>query len=66
MRIEIRCAKEVRVPFLDHKLLEYCLNLPNELVINKSIGKVILREYVKNKFKNKFSYEIKKHSNPAD
>ena len=51
---------EVRVPFLDHKLLEYCLNLPNELVINKSIGKVILREYVKNKFKNKFSYEIKK------
>lgn len=51
---------EVRVPFLDHKLLEYSLNLPNELIINKSIGKLILRNYVKNKFKSKFSHDIKK------
>ena len=51
---------EVRVPFLDHKLLEYSLNLPNELIINKSIGKLILRNHVRNKFKNKFSHEIKK------
>jgi len=35
---------ESRVPFLDHKLVEFCLSLPDNLKIRKGIRKWILRE----------------------
>lgn len=47
----IRCDKmsmaasvEVRVPFLDHEMIEYCLRLPDERKINGKVQKVALRE----------------------
>jgi asparagine synthase (glutamine-hydrolysing) len=38
---------ESRVPFLDHRLVEFVLNLPDEFKLNESITKHILREALK-------------------
>lgn len=51
---------EVRVPFLDHKLVEYSLNLPEKLIIDKSIGKIALRNFMKKDFNYKNAFKIKK------
>jgi asparagine synthase (glutamine-hydrolysing) len=37
-------ALELRVPFLDHKLVEYAATLPEHLKISGGVGKVILRK----------------------
>jgi asparagine synthase (glutamine-hydrolysing) len=39
-------AQELRVPFLDHKLVEFAASLPAELKIQGGFGKVILRRSV--------------------
>lgn len=39
---------EARVPFLDHRLIEYCASLPNEYLMTEGVTKKILRESVKN------------------
>lgn len=35
---------EARVPYLDHKLVEYCLSIPAEMKIKKGITKRVLRQ----------------------
>src|SRR6185295_16559018 len=35
---------ELRVPFLDHKLVEFCAGLPPKLKLNGQWGKFLLRE----------------------
>lgn len=51
-RAAMSVSLETRAPFLDHELIELAWRLPNNLKINKNIGKVILRdilsEYVPN------------------
>ncbi|MBI4460520.1 MAG: asparagine synthase (glutamine-hydrolyzing) [Acidobacteria bacterium] len=37
-------ALELRVPFLDHKLVEFCAGLPPKFKLNGSWGKFLLRE----------------------
>ena len=39
---------ESRLPFLDHKLVEWCLSLPDNFIIHKGVTKKILRESLKN------------------
>ena len=39
---------ELRVPFLDHKLVEFAAALPAELKLKGSTGKYLLREAMKN------------------
>lgn len=39
---------EARVPFLDHRLVEFCFSLPNHLLLNNGMTKIILRESLKN------------------
>jgi asparagine synthase (glutamine-hydrolysing) len=39
---------ELRVPFLDHKLVEYAATLPSDLKLKGSTGKYLLREAMKN------------------
>jgi asparagine synthase (glutamine-hydrolysing) len=39
---------ETRVPFLDHRVVEYAWNLPNEMKINNNIGKWSLRKILNN------------------
>ena len=44
---------ESRVPFLDHRLVEFVLSLPDEYKINNGITKLILRESMNNVIPNK-------------
>ncbi|MEO9254054.1 MAG: asparagine synthase (glutamine-hydrolyzing), partial [Tepidiformaceae bacterium] len=37
-------GREVRLPFLDHRLVEFCFGLGPDLLLNKAVTKVILRE----------------------
>ena len=37
-------SREVRLPFLDHRLVEYCFGLPADLLLRGATTKVILRE----------------------
>ncbi len=37
-------SREVRLPFLDHRLVEFAFTLPNELKIHRATTKVVLRE----------------------
>ncbi len=37
-------SREVRLPFLDHRLVEFCAGLPPDLLLSKATTKVILRE----------------------
>ena len=55
---------ESRLPFLDYRLVEFCLNLKDSMKINKGIRKWILRESMKEKLphliyerKNKLGFE---------
>ncbi|MFN8507491.1 MAG: asparagine synthase (glutamine-hydrolyzing) [Dehalococcoidia bacterium] len=37
-------SREVRLPFLDHRLVEYTFGLPPDLLLNQAVTKVTLRE----------------------
>lgn len=37
-------SREVRLPFLDHRLIEYCFGLPRDLLLEGATTKVVLRE----------------------
>ena len=37
-------GREVRLPFLDHRLVEYCFALPPDLLLRRAVTKVVLRE----------------------
>ena len=37
-------GREVRLPFLDHRLAEYCFSLPPDLLLSNAVTKVVLRE----------------------
>jgi len=37
-------SREVRLPFLDHRLVEYCFGLPPDLLLKGATTKVVLRE----------------------
>lgn len=47
-RNSMHFAIESRVPFLDHRLVEHTLALPNEKILSKGYTKVILREVMTN------------------
>ena len=57
---------EVRVPLLDHKLVEYSLNLPVKLIIDKYIGKIALRNFMKKDFNYKNALRLKKYTNTSN
>ncbi|MBS40285.1 MAG: asparagine synthase (glutamine-hydrolyzing) [Rhodospirillales bacterium] len=44
-RLSMANGIELRVPFLDHRLVEFAFKLPNNLKIKNDQGKSILREY---------------------
>ncbi len=43
-RSSMAFGREVRLPFLDHRLVEYCFALPPELLLQRAVTKVVLRE----------------------
>ena len=40
-------SREVRLPFLDHRLIEYGFGLPRDLLLRNAVTKVVLRESMK-------------------
>jgi asparagine synthase (glutamine-hydrolysing) len=46
-RMTMACAQEARVPFLDHKIVEFSANLPIDLKIKNMTGKYIVKQAVK-------------------
>ena len=53
-------SKELRVPMLNHELVEFCFNVPSEFKINKGNLRNFYRETINEKFlpKNKFSIDF--------
>lgn len=37
-------SREVRLPYLDHRLAEYCMGLPRDLLLKDAVTKIVLRE----------------------
>jgi len=46
-RITMACSLEARVPFLDHKIVEFVMGLPHEVKFHPSIGKFLLKKIVR-------------------
>lgn len=42
-KMTMAASVELRVPFLDHKLVEFCLALPDDLRLRGSVGKYLLK-----------------------
>jgi len=45
---------EVRVPFLDHDLVDYVFSLPSDLKLNNRSGKILLKDAFANEFPKEF------------
>jgi len=46
---------EVRLPFLDHHLVEFAINLPTAMKIKSNQQKYLLKKYLENKFSKEFT-----------
>jgi asparagine synthase (glutamine-hydrolysing) len=46
-RMSMAHSLEIRVPFLDHKLVEFCAQLPGNLKIRRGMNKYLLRTVMK-------------------
>ncbi len=46
-RMTMAASIEMRAPFLDHELMEFCLSLPDRYLLRGWTGKAILRDVVK-------------------
>lgn len=64
-RMSMRSSLEVRVPFLDRDLVEYCLGLPDHYLLTRfGRGKYILRKYLARKLhpavskRRKFGFNV--------
>jgi asparagine synthase (glutamine-hydrolysing) len=46
-RMTMAASIELRVPFLDHKMLEFCATLPDDLKLRKSTSKYLLKKIMR-------------------
>ena len=46
-KLIMQSSIEARVPFLDHKLIEFVLSIPEEIIFNKKITKPLLKKVAK-------------------
>ena len=51
---------ETRVPLLDHSLVEYCFNLPNEYKFKDTVSRFIFKQVAKKKYFEKHKFEVSK------
>ena len=58
-RVSMAHGLEVRVPLLDHRLVEFAFTLPDELTISKGETKVLLREAARKKLPAKNISKLK-------
>lgn len=58
-RASMMHSLEIRSPFLDYKLAEYVYNLPLKYKMNKSMGKIILKDILSETMPKEFVYRRK-------
>lgn len=58
-RVTMANALEARVPFLDHRLVEYSFTLPSKLKINRFENKILLRKTFANRLPEKVAWRKK-------
>ena len=51
-RNSMACSIESRTPFLDYRLVNYCLNIPSKYLFDSMRGKYILKKCMKNRIPN--------------
>ena len=54
-KLVMQSGVETRVPFLDHKLVEFVLTVPEKLLLNKSTTKPLLKNIARNHIPNKIT-----------
>ena len=54
-KLIMQSSIEGRVPFLDHKLIEFVLSVPEEIIFNKNITKPLLKKVAKKHIPEKIS-----------
>jgi asparagine synthase (glutamine-hydrolysing) len=59
-KITMATSVEARVPFLDHHLIEYAMNLPRELKIKGQIGKHVLKRALESILPHEVLYKPKR------
>ena len=61
--VSMQHSCELRVPFLDHRLLNFAYNLPNNLLINNEIkiGKLIIRDLISKYTGKEFAFSKKRY-----
>lgn len=59
-KFSMAASLELRVPFLDHRMVEFATSLPNEYKIKNNKTKYILREYAKSKISSEIINRPKK------
>jgi asparagine synthase (glutamine-hydrolysing) len=53
-------ATELRVPFVDHVVAEFCLSLPASYLVGRGQGKLILREAIQDMIPTRLAYAAKR------
>lgn len=59
-KMTMACSLELRVPMLDHKLLEFCTALPDQLRRREGEGKVLLKKLMERHLPKEIIYRPKK------
>ena len=59
-KMTMAASLELRVPFLDHKLLEYSTALPDEYRLNQNQGKYLLKKFAEKLLPDEIIYRKKK------
>ncbi len=59
-RVSMFHSCELRVPFLDHRLVEFALSIPNNLLLNELGSKVIFRKVLSKFTSNKIAFAKKR------
>ncbi|MCK4554388.1 hypothetical protein KAU19_05520, partial [Candidatus Parcubacteria bacterium] len=50
--VTMHYGRELRLPYLDHRIVEFCFHLPAEYKINQDLQKVLMRELMEDKLPN--------------
>lgn len=58
-RLTMAASIELRVPFLDHTFLEFCLSLPDKLKLHGKTGKYVLKNLMEGLLPNEILYRKK-------
>lgn len=59
-KMTMAASMELRVPFLDHEVVEYCLGLPDSLRLKGNTGKFLLKRLMEGRLPKSTIYQKKK------